>query len=65
MKKELTCLDGSKIAFRLQEEADSDELILYVDVYTEGGLTSSPVAISEAEKEIREAIISLFQKGPS
>ena len=32
-------------------------------VYTEGGLTSSPVAISEAEKETREAIISLFQKG--
>ena len=31
MEKELTCLDGSKIAFRLQEVPDSDELILYVD----------------------------------
>ena len=67
MKKEPNRLrlNGVEVSFRLREEADSDQPILVVDVYRVNDSASSPIELSELEKEIREAIISYFQETPS
>ncbi len=64
MKKEPILLDGVQIAFRAESKPESDELILWIDLYKEGGEPYFSIEASEAEERLLEAANALFQKGP-
>ena len=63
-KEESILLDGVQIAFRLEPKPESDELILWIDLYKEGGEPYFSIEASEAEERLLEAANALFQKGP-